>query len=305
MRNHFSDLALFKSRLYSSNIFPRAEAEGRIFTEPYDTVNGSFVFPRTWPLTFRESSNINIHRPQNTTMSIYTFINRARFQPQCSWSVSVQNNLSATSLITRPANLATNWYQWDVHAEEANLTNPFVFRIVNAQGDLRERNTGGFYSTSWYIVQDNDASQSATSSSSAPTATGTSIEIALPPTTGSESVPSTAQGTLTEPTAPSSLTTGANTSGVGKVAIIGLTVGIVVVGAISIAVMWYLLRRRRRRKNRSGALSPVPLPDVPRHEQVAVQKQPQYQSVQEVYTQPSELQGLHSCYELPDKRYYH
>lgn len=38
----------------------RDENTGTLYTSPVDTVNGSFTFPRTWPLSFRETSTINI-----------------------------------------------------------------------------------------------------------------------------------------------------------------------------------------------------------------------------------------------------
>jgi hypothetical protein len=37
-----------------------AQNNGNLYTTPADSPNGSFVFPRTFPLTFREGSSINI-----------------------------------------------------------------------------------------------------------------------------------------------------------------------------------------------------------------------------------------------------
>ncbi|ETS76081.1 hypothetical protein PFICI_11468 [Pestalotiopsis fici W106-1] len=38
----------------------RDENTGVLYTSPVDTINGSFTFPRQWPLNFRETSLINI-----------------------------------------------------------------------------------------------------------------------------------------------------------------------------------------------------------------------------------------------------
>ncbi|KAF2623565.1 hypothetical protein BU25DRAFT_461944 [Macroventuria anomochaeta] len=108
------------------------DASGR---HPRDSVNGSFIFPRTYPLTFREGSSINI-----SWSKTYENINLYFYQRG-----KVANSVQ---LVT---NLATEWYQWEVHAEETNLTNPFVFRIVNAQGTTEEQNGEGFWSTSCRI----------------------------------------------------------------------------------------------------------------------------------------------------------
>jgi hypothetical protein len=42
----------------SSDIFPRAE--GPVYTKPLDNENGSFIFPRTFPMNFREGSTLNL-----------------------------------------------------------------------------------------------------------------------------------------------------------------------------------------------------------------------------------------------------
>jgi hypothetical protein len=38
----------------------QAQNTGNIYTTPQDSENGGFVFPRKWPMTFREGSTINI-----------------------------------------------------------------------------------------------------------------------------------------------------------------------------------------------------------------------------------------------------
>jgi hypothetical protein len=38
----------------------RDENTGTLYTNPVDTINGSFSFPRQYPLNFRETSLINI-----------------------------------------------------------------------------------------------------------------------------------------------------------------------------------------------------------------------------------------------------
>ena len=58
MRALFAKLGIMGSTLFPSHVLPRDE--GNIWTTPQDSVNGSFVFPRTYPITFREGSSINI-----------------------------------------------------------------------------------------------------------------------------------------------------------------------------------------------------------------------------------------------------
>jgi hypothetical protein len=51
------------------------ENAGNLYTSPADSEDGAFVFPRTWPLTFREGSTINI-----TWATTYDSINLYYYQ---------------------------------------------------------------------------------------------------------------------------------------------------------------------------------------------------------------------------------
>jgi hypothetical protein len=58
MKALFANLGVLSSTLLPSHILPREE--GHVWTTPQDSVDGAFIFPRTYPLTLREGSNINI-----------------------------------------------------------------------------------------------------------------------------------------------------------------------------------------------------------------------------------------------------
>ncbi len=206
-----------------------------------------------------------------------------------------------------PANLATSWYQWEVHAEETNLTRPFVFRIVNAHGTADERNSGGFYSTSWYLKRDQEEkpikfiSSTMSTLPSVSSATITASESPLASVTSAELLSQTAQDAMLEATATPTSTTTENTNAVGGTAIIGLTVAMVVTGALIIAGVWYLLKRRRRCKHKASSPASQYVASFPK--QPRAQLKPKILSVYNVSEGPSELQNVVPCYELPDKTY--
>ena len=305
MKALFSNLAILSSTLDASHVLPRDE--GHVWTTPQDSANGSFIFPRTYPLTFREGSSINV-----SWSTTYDNINLYFYQRgKVATSVQLVSKcidilrFSQTLLMRPVANLATNWYQWEVRAEETNLTNPFVFRVVNAHGTTEEQNGQGFWSTSWYLSRDDSASKPVTSSSSVAPSSSTTTTMATPSAapslsaTSSEIPLSTTQVTKTEATAAPTLVAETHDNRVGKTTVIGLTVGLVLAGAMIIGGLWCLLRRRRRAK---AASFPVSLPAGSYQSKAYVQKHPEYYSVHEAYAQPSELQGAAPCYELPDKR---
>ncbi|KAF2278189.1 uncharacterized protein EI97DRAFT_499695 [Westerdykella ornata] len=267
MKALLSEFAILPSASLPTHLDPRDE--GRIWTTPQDSANGSFIFPRAYPLAFREGSNINI-----------------------SWSTKYENiNLyfyqrgkvaDSVQLVT---NLATNWYQWEVRAQETNLTNPFVFRVVNAKGTAEERTNGGFWSTSWYLTRGGDTSQSVTLSSSTVSST------TAPSSTASLS------GTTTAPTTGSSQTSGTHDNGFPKGAIIGLTIGLVLAAAIIVAGILYYLKQRRKRKD---ALSSVQVSDAAGYgDKTYSQMRYAHHPVHETFTQPSELHGEPPRHELP------
>ncbi|RYO98212.1 hypothetical protein DL766_008794 [Monosporascus sp. MC13-8B] len=127
MRNPFDGFGSLLQR--------RQENLGIIYTEPRDSANGSFIFPRSWPIVFGETSTINIK-----WSTIYEDINLYYYQ----------RGKVATSVQIA----TTEWYMWEVKTEEANVTEPFVFRIVNAHGTDDEQLNGGFWSTSFFIRRD-------------------------------------------------------------------------------------------------------------------------------------------------------
>ncbi|KAF1847159.1 uncharacterized protein K460DRAFT_352334 [Cucurbitaria berberidis CBS 394.84] len=282
MRALFAKLGILSSTLLPSHVLPREE--GRVWTTPQDSINGSFLFPRTYPLTFREGSSINI-----------------------SWSKTYENiNLyfyqrgKVANSVQLGTNLAADWYQWEVRAEESNLTNPFVFRIVNAQGTTEEQNSEGFWSTSWYLTRDHSASKSVTLSSSAASSTTATSSTASSSSARSSSSPSSiTQGTNPEATAAPSTAAETHNRGVSKGTIVGPIIGLVIAGATIIAGVLFYLSKRQRSKH---ALSSAPLPAASYYDEAHMQKQPGHDTVHEVFTQPSELQSVSPCYELPSQK---
>lgn len=65
---------IFPRLLALSGMQTRDENRGNIYTTPMDTVNGSFVFPRTWPMSFREGSTINVSwTTKYSTVNLYYY----------------------------------------------------------------------------------------------------------------------------------------------------------------------------------------------------------------------------------------
>ncbi|KAJ8110741.1 hypothetical protein OPT61_g6492 [Boeremia exigua] len=269
--------------------------DDNIFKTPYDTINGSFIFPRVWPLTFREGSSINI-----SWSTEYKDIDLYYYQQI--------KNAASVQLVT---NLAANWYQWDVRSEAKDLSEPFVFRIVNARGTPKGRSIGGFYSTSWYLTRDDDASQSATSSPSTKfshhltvSSKATTTSASPPPTTTSIEIrllSSTSHDLPAEATVASTSEAATHVSAVDRTTIIGLIVGIVMAGAIIILGVWYPLKTRRMRK--AMVSSPVLPPSVSCHGLKSLREQINPYYAPEVQVRSLELQNVAPCYELPDKAY--
>ncbi|KAF7540155.1 hypothetical protein G7054_g1618 [Neopestalotiopsis clavispora] len=158
------------------------------------------------------------------------------------------------------ANLATSWYQWEVFAEETNLTEPYVFHMVNARGTNYEQTQQGFWSTSFYILRD-ETSSSSTSSSSTSTSSSTllsSSSTGLPTTTSlSTSTTATIDSTSTSAasTDPAAAATQVSHAGLSTGAIAGIAVAGVIV-AILLGVGGFCYGRRKVR----GAKPTVPEP---------------------------------------------
>jgi len=199
-----------------------------------------------------------------------------------------------------PVNLASQWYQWEVRAEETNLTNPFVFRVVNAQGTDEEQRIDGFWSTSWYIKRNSVTSESEASSSlSLSTSSVTLDPVSSSPTTSSTSPSSTTSATDTQTTVDTHGAKDTEDRGIGKNTIIGLTVGLVVAGILIIVGVVFCLRKRRKDK---AASTPAPAPAVSYVDNAPAQKQSGYHAAHEVFAPPSELQGAPPLCELPGHR---
>ncbi|KAI0600569.1 hypothetical protein F4775DRAFT_39642 [Biscogniauxia sp. FL1348] len=265
----------------------RQENTGLIYTTPGDSVNGSFIFPRTWPMNFRETSTINISWTSTYEgVSLY-FYQRGK----------VANSTQIAKLLK--ANLATDWYQWEVKTDETNLTEPFVFRIVNARGTAEEAALGGFWSTSFFILR--DATESATTS---PVSSSTSISLSSSPPPSSSSSSSSygllSTITITPSITPSSTTlptettqpAPVQTSGLSPGTIAGISVaGVVgVVGILAAACIWHRKEKSKKARQQPRALEPPP--PVTTYE--TYKPWPH-----ELHTAPPELPSAQVYYELP------
>ncbi|KAI5868012.1 hypothetical protein GGS23DRAFT_608568 [Durotheca rogersii] len=245
----------------------REENTGTIYEMPWDSANGSFVFPRKWPMDFRETSVINI-----------------------SWTTTYQGaNLyyyqrgKAATPIQLAANLATGWYQWEVEAKEADLTEPYVFRIADARGAREQTRTEGFWSTSFYITRDAPASAadpSASPAAATPTAPGAA---------------------LATPTAPQASRDGAASRAGPSAGAIAGTVLAVILGIVAVvaACVW-ARRRRRRRAPREADDPPEPPPKPLRPPPPPADRR----KLCELYNPQLELQNARPvAYELPSDYY--
>ncbi|KAH8704402.1 hypothetical protein GQ44DRAFT_778091 [Phaeosphaeriaceae sp. PMI808] len=251
---------------HPSQVLPREE--GRVWTAPQDSNNGFFLFPRTYPITFREGSSINI-----SWSTTYTNINLYFYQ-RGKVVNSVQLGMGGRT-------------------KETNLTNPFVFRVVNSQGTTEEQSNGGFWSTSWYLARDENLSESVISLSSAASSSSSTATTTTTTTTTSSTASSSRE---TSSQISISKTQGIPDGGFGKGTIIGLTVGLVVAGTTIIAALFYYLKKRNRSKEVPYS---APSLDVPYHDMAQAHTQPEYRPVHENFAQPSELQGGSPCQELP------
>ncbi|RYP90032.1 hypothetical protein DL770_003877 [Monosporascus sp. CRB-9-2] len=268
---------------FGSLLQRRQENSGIIFTEPRDSANGSFIFPRTWPISFRETSTINI-----TWTTNYEGINLYYYQ----------RGKVATSIQIA----TTEWYFWEVRTEEANVTEPFVFRIVNAHGTNDEQLNGGFWSTSFFIRRDTPAdtvtsastSISSTSNSATPTHTASSVDFSSS-LTASSPTSTTSSTSSSLPPGAEEFVQGADSS-LSPGAIAAVVVGAVLGAAIVAAVgFWYGRRKIRNVRPPAGPAELTAPPSLP----------PQWKSPEppappvELYTRPPELHGDRVYYEMP------
>lgn len=198
------------------------------------------------------------------------------------------------------ANLATEWYQWEVRAAETNLTSPFVFRVVNAQGTTKEQTNEGFWSTSWFLSRDDKSNESVTlspSTTSSLSTTSSTVPTSLP--TSSPSPSSTTKEIKPEDTAASATVAETHENGLNRGTIIGLTVGLVVAGATIIVGLLYYLKKRQKKKD---VLSSANVSAASYYDKSSVQMQPEYRAAHEAFTQPPELPSVPPCYELPGQK---
>ncbi|ETS76080.1 hypothetical protein PFICI_11467 [Pestalotiopsis fici W106-1] len=207
------------------------------------------------------------------------------------------------------ANLATSWYQWKVYAEETNLTEPYVFHMVNARGTTYEQTQGGFWSTSFYILRNETSSSSSSSSPSTSASISSTIASSsslssspttqlLPTTSLSRSSTAAIESTSISPmptdAAPIDLETdhgGLSTGAIAGVAVAGVVV------TILLALVGFCYGKRRVRR---------PQPVVPEPRIDTVEVAPAYWEYhpppQEMHGAPDAVQEQKAVYELPPGR---
>ncbi|KAK8026303.1 hypothetical protein PG990_004126 [Apiospora arundinis] len=218
---------------------------GRIYTKPQDSANGSFTYPRAYPIKFRETSQLNI-----TWNTKYSAVNLFCYQRG---KVATPMQLST--------NLAEKWFQWDVKVLETNLTEPYVFRIVNAKGTSQEQSNGGFWSSSFSIVRDTR-----------------------------DHPPTTSDASLSEAT-PSETPAVEPSSSLGSGAIAGIAVGAVAGVALLVFLAFWFGKRRR---SKSEQQQYVAAPSYTAYEDDTHKRRDgsaDGQMAQVVHAQPTELQG--------------
>lgn len=198
------------------------------------------------------------------------------------------------------ANQALPWFQWQVSTDERNLTEPFVFRVVNGQGSNEEVALGGFWSASFYIWRvDGARSGVASTSSAAATSfiTSSMFSIMASPTLASrEQAPtnSTMMGEAVATESEASQTPMyAPAESRSRRTVTGLAVGFSVTFFVITVALVYLYSRRRHYKVRVSEA-----PESNGHAPPIAEEKTR-DVVQEVYVSPTELEGSKILFELP------
>lgn len=202
------------------------------------------------------------------------------------------------------ANQALPWYQWRVSAEESNLTEPFVFRVVNGQGSNEEVALGGFWSASFYIWRA-DAVKSGVSSTSSTAATSlftsSMFSTMASPTLASREQAPTNSTTTVEPlgteSGASQTPMYAPPESISRQAVTGLAVGLSVTFFVIIAALVYLYFRRRHYKLQGPEAAGPNEHAAPVMEEMSKDGRLRL-GFHEVYVSPTELEGSKILFEL-------
>ncbi|KAF1816360.1 hypothetical protein P152DRAFT_492492 [Eremomyces bilateralis CBS 781.70] len=140
--------------LFTSSCCAQEQVPYILHTTPYDNINGSFVYPRDWPSNFSIGSQINITwTTQFPSVHLYYYQNR-----------KIAEIVNIGKALVQP------WCLWEVQTTVKNLTDPWVFRIVNAKGTLYDRTNLGFTSAGFYIDRDTNPAPSSSFTQSETTA---------------------------------------------------------------------------------------------------------------------------------------
>ncbi|KAI0102574.1 hypothetical protein GGR51DRAFT_574035 [Nemania sp. FL0031] len=268
----------------------RQDEDEEIYTTPQDNINGSFIYPRTYPLTFTEKTAINV-----TWNTRFESVNLYYYQ---------SGNVANSSQLAR--SLRSSWFYWEVSAVGNDYALPYVFRIVNSHGTDYERYVQGFWSTSFYIVGKTlpaltmstpgtpsstllSTTCLSTSASSAILTTSTSLST----TCLSEFFSSTLSSIAGEQTSAAPGNRLPN-SGITKLQSPGVLTGIIIgafLGGIGLAVgaIWY----RGRKKRAGGPRAQAPKVGSGIYPQTAIM------APRELYCPPPELEGVRMYHEMP------
>ncbi len=138
-------------------------------------------------------------------------------------------------------NYFKQWYYWQVNGGN-DLSKPFLFRVVNANGTELAQATGGFQSEQFWISPTSSGSSATPVTSSL---SSTSLSSATPPPTAVNGVTPSNKASFTA----KSKSTGKTGSGLSVGAEVGIGVGIGVgVTALLLVGAFFLWRRHQKKK---------------------------------------------------------
>ncbi|KAH7033988.1 hypothetical protein B0J12DRAFT_703801 [Macrophomina phaseolina] len=213
--------------------------------------DGNFTYPNKFGMIYAAGSSITI-----TWETIYNRSNLfySQYDDDAN-SVSIAANTDETS------------WTWTVSTTKTNLSLPFHFRIVNAEGDSDAQYYGGFWSPGFYIHDSSKSAAAAASSTettakSSPTSTAAAISLpsssvskatsqpisTLPATSVQESAAATSTLASTPTTQPSpTASDSSDSTSISAGAIAGIVIGgIAAVGLVGGGL--FLLGRRSHRQ---------------------------------------------------------
>jgi hypothetical protein len=183
-----------------------------------------------------------------------------------------------------------------VSANEDNLTEPYVFRGVDAGGTNNEVKIGGFWSASYYITRFG-AGTSKVASSFASSSTSSSL-VSLTPSRTRDVIATTQSQVLASEEAshaPVQSPVAPGTGGLEKKTVVGVAVGVIVAVLLvfgGLAYAWYRWQWPKVVK-KTAVVAPAQQEHIKDNGLTLV--------AHEVYVSPAEMEGSKTVFELPVK----